>query len=1525
MPSRQMIRARTPHRRFRRWGMALMALSLWLWPLLLAQAQVPSLAAPQLRPATPHLQRQQRARRFLSGRSFASRTPVGSAAQALAAARAQHLAMLALPRTTTLSLPWTAVGPPAVATSTFGNVTGRVTSIAIDAADPSGNTVYLGTTGGGVWKSTNAAGPAAQVSFTPLTDVLPVYSLNAGNGAIPSLSIGAVAVGNGVVLAGTGDPNDATDSYWGEGILRSADAGATWTLAQGSLDGVAGNHSFFGLSVAGFAFSSLDPSLVVAAVSQAAEGDLVNAPDRTYSVMGLYYSTDAGITWHMSTVMDGAQIVQAPQTGGGNNGGNAATAVVWNPVRQQFVAALRYHGYYASSDGITWSRLANQPGAGLSTAACPVNANTSGSSSCPIFRGALAVQPATSDTFALTVDRNNNNQGLFEDVCAVVSGSCSTPALLFGTQIDSSPLNSGSGQTTIAQGDYDLALAAAALGSDTILYAGTIDLYRCSLAGGCSLRNTTNAQNGCLNNAAVAPAQHAIATLGGNSGPLVFVGNDGGLNRSTDGVAQTGSLCSPSDASHFDNLNTAFGASGSLAEVVSFAQDPADPNALLAGLGALGSAGTGSPGSAWTQLATGEGGYVAIDAVAPANWYLSNGAGVNIARCTLGAACQPSDFTAAIGAKQVSNDIAAIHAPFLLDPQLQSNLLVGTCRAWRGLATGIGWPGPYAISRPFGAPSATGCSSTFPVVRSLGAGGPLSPAGAVQNAGSTVLYAGLAGSLDGGQGLGGHLFVTATGDSADATTVWTDAAQGVVTNDLASSGIFNAGRFDVSSVVPDPHDATGSTVYATVMGFTGNGVNAPHLYRSADAGQHWLNISSNLPNAPANSVVVDPNDANTVYVALDTGVYVTTTVTSCASANCWSIFGTALPNAPAVELAASAELPTGDGRLGELRVGTYGRGIWQIPLLTATSPAIAAITLNPATLSFGSQQVGAAATSATITVTNSGSAPLHVSSVVTSGDYVSSNTCVGTAVAPAASCTVTVSFAPTATGQRNGLLTIYADVAGGQATAALSGIGSAPATIVLTPNTLSFPATSIGALSASQNITVANTGGSTAQLQSFTTGGDFHIVANTCTAALAANSSCTIGVDFAPTVTGPRTGTLTITDDVGVQVATLTGTATTPATDSLSPPALTFSPQALSTSSAVQQVTITNAGDVALTLIGAQIINGDFTVINGCGNSLNPRSSCALSVAFVPKSLGQQTGILQIDDQFRSQTVALSGIGIAPPGVSVSPVNGLAFGAVGLGLTGTAQILTLTNNGGLPLAISSITSTGDFSIATASNTCGVSLAPGAICTVSVTFSPAATGSRTGTVTFSYSGSPSTQISLSGVGVDFALGQSGPATLTIASGGSGSYALLLNSAAGVTGSANFTCSGIPANAICTVNPATLALGGGTALVTVTVATGLASAALEKPALPWQPPAVSWAALLLPLGWAARRRRALPVRLLAVALVLASLSGCGVARTLPGNGSQTPVTSTVTPPGSYTLNVAASSAGLVRAVSLTLVVQ
>ena len=1468
-----------------------------------------------------------RSHHFMNGRVLADGT---SGAAAMASARRQQAAMVAQQAqsegSSNLSAAWTAVGPARIASLSYGDVTGRVTSVAIDPADATGNTVYVGTTGGGVWKSTNAAGAVSGVTFSPLTDTLPVFSANAAAASIPSLSIGAISVNSGVILAGTGDPNDATDSFYGGGILRSADGGLTWTLIDESLDGAAGNHSFTGLGFAGFAWSSASPGTVVAAVSQAVEGTLVNAPNTTDSVMGLYYSTDAGVTWQMSVIMDGSQTVQMPLPSGGDLGGRAATAVVWNPVRKQFYAAVRYHGYYASADGVTWSRLLDQPGAGLSLAKCPTAPGTTGSVSCPIFRGALAVQPESGDTFALTVDANDLDQGLWQDACAIVGSGCSNASVTFSKNLGAATFPVG---VAIPQGAYDLALAATPSGTagptqDTLLFAGTMDLYRCSLNGGCVFRNTTNDEAPCDATAQVAPAQHAIATLSATGGPLLYLGNDGGLWRSTDGVNVQGTSCSASDAAHFQNLNAGL---GSLAEVVSFAQDPTNPATLLVGVGVNGSAGTGTASTvstAWPQLSAGEGGTVAIDQSNPRNWYLSTAAGVSLRECGSGSSCSAADFagTPTIGASNVDDDDSLINAPWLLDPALSSNVVIGTCRVWRGPgSSGAAWSSANAISKLLGGPQNEACSSANPVVRSLAAGGSATLDGPEQNEGSEVIYAGMAGSLDGGGSFGGHLFSTAAANTATSATAWTDLATSPVSN---AAGRFNAGGFDLSSVAVDPHDATGATVYATVMGFTGNGINAPHLYRSVDGGAVWTNISSNLPNAPANSVVVDPNDANTIYVAMDTGVYVTSTVTSCSTANCWSVYGTGLPNAPVVELESASAMSTGDGRTGELRAATYGRGIWQIPLLTAVAPLQPAMTLSPTALIFGAQAVGTASAAQTVTVTNTGSASLTVSSIATSGDFSETDTCTA-AIGPSLTCAIKVTFLPSATGNRSGLLTVFGNVAGGQATVSLTGNASAGTTVILTPVALSFPSTVIGATSAVENIAISNTGSSAVAMQAPVVAGDFAITANTCGVSLGAGVGCTVSITFAPTASGARAGSFTITDSVGTQTASLAGVGSSPATDALSPLALTFGAQQITTSSAAQPVVLTNAGDLPLTLISAQITSGDFTAVNACGNSLNPHSSCSIEVAFQPKNIGSLTGVMSVSDQYRTQTVLLNGVGIALPGVSLAPFSTVSFPNTGVGTTSAAQTVTLTNNGGGELMVNSIAVTGDFSIVAGSNRCGLSLAQGADCTLQVVFAPAVGGPRTGALTVSDNAPNSPQaLQLTGAGVDFQLAANGSTSVTISNGENAVFPLLLSSAANVPGTVIFTCTGAPLNATCNVTPASVALGAPTT-ISVTVLTGVAGSTTT--AMLARRGWLAMVATVFPLGLLTMRRRRLPR--LAGGLLLCLLmagSGCGVGREIPPSSLASASTAgALTPAGTYPIVVSANSAGITRSVTLTLVVQ
>jgi hypothetical protein len=496
---------------------------------------------------------------------------------------------------------WQPLGPTAVQTPGFGLVTGRVAALALDPSDPAGNRLYLGTTGGGVWIAQNAGtSNPSSVTFRPLTDSVAAL----GGVADPSISIGALTVqpgGTGVILAGTGDPNDVLDSYYGGGVLRSTDGGNSWNLVSRTSDVEQGlgthDYSFLGEGFAGFAWSTVNPQLVVAGVSQAYEGTLVNAENAGSSYQGLYYSPDGGATWHLATITDGAgHDVQGPMTQFAQPDGNAVTSVVWNPMRKMFVAAVRFHGYYQSTDGIIWTRLAVQPGSSLRALICPNNPGLTGSIACPIFRGALAVDPLTGDTFAWTVDVNNQDQGLWQDQCNISGGTCSNQTLTFAKQWSTAALetNTPYGAATIAQGNYNLVLAAVpaglGAGQDTQLLAGANDLWKCSLAMGCVWRNTTNSTT--CKSAQVGEFQHALAWNAAN--PLeIFVGNDSGLWRSTDGIEETGPVCSAADSGHFQNLN---GGMGSLAEVVSLSAITTSPYRLIAGLGVNGTAGVKSNG-----------------------------------------------------------------------------------------------------------------------------------------------------------------------------------------------------------------------------------------------------------------------------------------------------------------------------------------------------------------------------------------------------------------------------------------------------------------------------------------------------------------------------------------------------------------------------------------------------------------------------------------------------------------------------------------------------------------------------------------------------------------------------------------------------------------------------------------------------------------------------------------------------------------------------------------------------------------
>ncbi len=279
------------------------------------------------------------------------------------------------------------------------------------------------------------------------------------------------------------------------------------------------------------------------------------------------------------------------------------------------------------------------------------------------------------------------------------------------------------------------------------------------------------------------------------------------------------------------------------------------------------------------------------------------------------------------------------------------------------------------------------------------------------------------------------------------------------------------------------------------------------------------------------------------------------------------------------------------------------------------------------------------------------------------------------------------------------------------------------------------------------------------------------------------------------------------------------------------------------------------------------------------------------------------------------QTVSLTGTGTGP-GVSLSPAS-LSFASQLVGTTSATQTVTLTNTSGATLSITSLSITGpNASDFVQTNTCGSSVNAGANCTIKVTFTPAAAGSPTGTLTITDNAAGSPQkVALSGTGADFSVGAaSGSSTsATVTAGQTADYKLAFTPA-GLSGSLDLSCSGAPQGAKCTVSPTPLMLNGSTAATaTVIVTTTARSMVVTRPQL--RPPAAGrqrglplwfW---LMALGVlaslvAARRRRVrLGVLALGVSLLFVVLwAACGGGGGGGGTG---------TPAGTYTLTVAGTA--------------
>ena len=818
--------------------------------------------------------------------------------------------MSGAPASTSGSTVWAPLGPAPLASDATGDgaqdynwVSGRATSVLIDPADSTGNTVLLGGAYGGLWKSTNAGSLSSNpeaVTWQALIDDQ------------PTLAVGAIALQPGnsnVILVGTGETNSSGDSYYGLGILRSADGGSTWFEIQSAGTG----QSLLGIGFSKIAFSTANPNLVVAA----AAGDnglyVGREEDGNSTARGLYYSQDGGATWNRVTLSDGA--VPA-----------SATAVVYNPSQGAFYASIRRHGLYSSTDGQHFTRLTTQPAAGLVSANCPAGSNAT---SCLIYRGEFAVVPGRNEMYVWVVDVQTDNNGnpapVDEGIWRSTSGGTSWTHIPDNgiTNCGDSAFGPGYSGCGVEQGYYNLELAAVPNAAGTDIYAGAINLYKCTIASG----GTTCAQGDWINlthvygcsplgaPAHVHPDQHGIAFEVASGKAVGYFAHDGGISRTLDGYAglSTGSC---TGTNQFDSLSQSL---GSMTEFVSVSVHPTNADILLGGTQDNGSPKTGSAtsSSTWQNALGGDGGFNAINPANPSEWFTANPY-VTILKCGLGTACNDAGFFEVVSSANLGGDQGAFYTPYILDPQNTSELLVGTCRVWRVSTSGTA---PLELSNDFdtlGTGVCTGDETNL--VTALTAGGPKD----TQN-NSTVVYAATNGYGPLSGRPGGEVWVTTNA----GVTPMTNVTQNV-----------NPNGYAISSVAMDKSDATGTTAYVGIMGFSTPGFPTPHVWKTANAGASWTDwTGTGLPDAPVNALLVDSSvTPSQIYAGTDVGVFVSST-----TAASWTEVGPApgpgvsgfLPDAPVTAL----QMFHPDAGTKTLVASTYGRGVWNYVLVTSADYA----------------------------------------------------------------------------------------------------------------------------------------------------------------------------------------------------------------------------------------------------------------------------------------------------------------------------------------------------------------------------------------------------------------------------------------------------------------------------------------------------------------------------------------------------------------------------------------------------------
>ena len=794
---------------------------------------------------------------------------------------------------------FTALGPKPLQSNgcincySYGLVAGRTNAIAIDPVTP--NVAYLGSDGGGVWKSTNCCTSAT--TWTPATD----------DPLLSTIAIGDLSIdpnNHNTVYAGTGDLRFGSFSFGAAGVLKSTDQGATWTV--------------LGADVFNPAYTQPPNNFP----QYQAIGKVRVDPNHSNKLVvgtktGLFLSYDAGANWTGPCLTNSFSTQRQDTTGvilrdiGADTqiyafiGARGFATTVQNNLDQNGANGVYRAVLPASGCPVGWETLSRADNGWPADTATGTPVNTTTLSGNRLGRLDAAISASNPDVIYVQA------QAILATGGAQRGGQLG----VWRTTDGGATWQQRSSQTglTGCDGDYtqnwyDQGIAVDPNNSD-IVFMDTHDIWK-STNGGTTFTDLTCGYAG---GTTVHVDQHALAFAPGSSSVLL-AGSDGGAYVSTNANA-----ANPTFTQINSTLSTLEFYSGDITRNFATAAQPGINGGMQDNGSAVYVWNAGNPAAAmWQMRKGGDGMFARIEPMLGQRWYQESQNG-SLSVSTTGAY---GAQTAAGGAW--TSDRLSFIFPYEIQkngcpPTGCTHMIAGSYRVYESVNGAIG----ASTTARWYVNSGDLTKNTL-ADRSF--------INQLNYAWSDNTRA-IVGTNDGNVQMGFNL-----GVGTANTATWVNVTGG-------NAILPNRPILDVFQDTANPLIG-----YAAVGGFDQNTPTTPgHVFQvtcTANCAEFtWLNKSGNLPDVPADSIMVNPNFPQQVFAGTDWGLYYTDDIN--AATPIWYRFTAGLPNVMIWDMTIDSGATT-------LALWTRSRGayVWPLPSLPA-APVVTSITLSGSNVVLG--------------------------------------------------------------------------------------------------------------------------------------------------------------------------------------------------------------------------------------------------------------------------------------------------------------------------------------------------------------------------------------------------------------------------------------------------------------------------------------------------------------------------------------------------------------------------------------------